>query len=209
MRPTSGVLLLRHGETEWNALGRLQGRDDSPLTPRGREQAATLAAWAARRGVRRLVASPLGRAQATAATIAAACGATIDTRDALAEMAFGECAGLTLEQCEERFPGVRAERARDRWGHRWPGGECYHDAIARLRAWLDSEPGALEGEGVAVVAHQALNRALLVVLTGCEPAVALEGAQSAAQAIEVSPDGAWRLLDIADSAPATHPHGVI
>ncbi|MBI5170882.1 MAG: histidine phosphatase family protein [Candidatus Eisenbacteria bacterium] len=209
MRTTSGVLLLRHGETEWNALGRLQGRDDSPLTPLGREQAATLAAWAARRGLRRLVASPLGRAQATAAAIAEACGATIATREALAEMSFGDCAGLTLEQCEQRFPGVLAERARNRWAHRWPGGECYDDAIARLHAWLEAEPEALAGEGVAVVAHQALNRALLTVLTGCPREAALEGAQSAAQAIEILPDRSWRVLEIAGPAPATHPDGVI
>ncbi|MFN8588868.1 MAG: histidine phosphatase family protein [Burkholderiaceae bacterium] len=206
---THNVLLLRHGETEWNAVGRLQGRDDSPLTARGIAQAEVLAAWAARRGVRRIVASPLGRAQATAACIAAACGGPVVTADALAEMAFGDCAGLTLDQCEQKFPGIRAERAKDRWGHRWPGGECYHDAIARLRAWLGAQPDVLAGEGVAVVAHQALNRALLHVLTGCPPERALEGAQSAAQALEVSPDGTWRLIEIAESAPATHAHGVI
>jgi broad specificity phosphatase PhoE len=159
--------------------------------------------------VRHIVASPLGRAKTTAARMASVCGATVATRDALAEMGFGECAGLTLDQCEERFPGLRAERARDRWGHRWPGGECYGDLIARLEGWLAAEPAALAAEGVAVVAHQAINRALLMVLTGCEKAAALEGAQSAAQAIEVRADRSWRLLDIAATASDAHTPGVI
>ncbi|MCC6651264.1 MAG: histidine phosphatase family protein [Candidatus Eisenbacteria bacterium] len=209
MQPNPSVLLLRHGETEWNVVARLQGRDDSPLTARGLAQAGRLAAWAAQRGVRRIVASPLGRAQVTAARIAAECGATVETRAALAEMAFGSCAGLTLAQCEARFPGLSAERARDRWGHRWPDGEGYPDMVGRLRAWLDAEPEALGGEGVAVVAHQAINRALLTVLTGCEPALALEGAQSAAQAIEVFADRTWRVIDLAEPETDGHAPGVI
>lgn len=203
------VLLLRHGETEWNVIGRLQGHDDSPLSARGRAQAATLAAWASGRGVRRIVTSPLGRAQATAACIAAACGASVQTRSALAEMSFGTCAGLTLDQCEARFPGLRAERARDRWGHRWPDGECYPDLLARLAAWLDREPEALAGEGLAIVAHQAINRALLTMLTGCAPDMALQGAQSAVQAIEVRPDRTWSVLDIASPEADAHAPGVI
>ncbi len=204
-----GIVLLRHGETEWNALGRLQGRDDSPLTARGVAVADALAAWAAGRGVTRVVSSPLGRAQATAGRIARACGATLETRDALVEMSFGDCAGITLSECEERFPGLLEQRASDRWTHRWPGGEGYPDLVSRLEAWLAAEPAALAGEGVVVVAHQALNRALLLVLTGCAPARVLEGAQSAAQAIEVLADRSWRVVDVAESEPAAHRHGVI
>ena len=204
-----GILLFRHGETEWNAIGRLQGSDDSPLTARGLAQAARLAEWAARRGVRHVVASPLGRAQATARRIADACGATLTVRPALAEMNFGDCAGFTLAECDERFPGLLEERAKDRWAHRWPGGEGYPDLVRRLADWLAAEPGALAGEDVAVVAHQALNRALLQVLTGCPPERVLAGAQSAAQAIEVFAGGDWQVLDVAESEPAAHPHGVI
>jgi probable phosphoglycerate mutase len=208
-RPTSSLLLLRHGETEWNVLGRLQGSDDSPLTARGLEQAAALAAWTASRGVRRVVCSPLGRARTTAEQIAAACSAPLAVREALAEMSFGECAGLTLGQCEERFPAMLEARARARWEHRWPGGESYADVLERTRRWLDSEPDALAGEVVAVVSHQALNRALLVALTGCELDWALSGAQAPGQAIEVLPDGRSRWIEFAASPPATHAHGVI
>jgi len=64
------ICLLRHGETEWNVAGRLQGSLDSPLTPLGREQARRLGAVLARRlggdRVPRMQTSPLGRAQETA-----------------------------------------------------------------------------------------------------------------------------------------------
>lgn len=208
-RPTESLLLLRHGETEWNTVGRLQGADDSPLTARGLAQAETLAAWAASRGVHRVLCSPLGRARATAERVAAACSAPLTMREALEEMDFGRCSGLTLDQCEERFPGMLAERARERWEHRWPGGESYADVLARTRRWLESEPGALSGRVVAVVSHQALNRALLVAMTGCDLEWALSGAQAPGQAIEVLPDGRSRWIEFAASPPAAHAPGVI
>ncbi len=59
------------------------------------------------------------------------------------------------------------------------------------------------------MAHQALNRALLLVLAGGAAERVLAGAQSAAQVIELLPGGAWRVHDVAESEPAAHPHGVI
>jgi probable phosphoglycerate mutase len=164
--------LFRHGETEWNRIGRKQGRDDSPLSATGREQAGVLAAFAKRQGIQRLLVSPLGRAQATAARIAAECGATIETHDALAEMSFGECSGLTVPEIEAAWPGLHEAREHDRWEHRWPGGESYADIVTRLAAWSPALPD-LPAPHTAVVAHQGLNCALTALFGPCPPEMAL------------------------------------
>jgi broad specificity phosphatase PhoE len=173
------LLLLRHGETEWNRVGRLQGRDDSPLTARGLAQADALAAVCATLGVKRVLASPLGRARITAERIAAACGAAPLLRDGLAEMSFGVCAGLTLDDVRARFPGLLEARERDRWEHRWPEGEGYVDVLPRALDALAADRPLATDPPTVVVAHQSVNRALLHGLGTCDALSAMASEQSA------------------------------
>ena len=184
------LLLARHAETEWNACGRLQGREDSPLTVRGLGQAAALGALARAWGVRHVATSALGRARATGAVVALACGAAESVHEPLAEISFGRCAGWTLEQVREREPEWWRERERDRWNARWPGGESYADAALRLAAWLPD--GALEQleRPTLVVAHQSVLRALLVAAAGWPAARALAVPFAACEAWRLSEDGA-------------------
>lgn len=184
------MFLLRHGETEWNVAGRLQGRDDSPLTARGLAQARDAATALAREGVTRIYTSPLGRARATAAHVAAASGAGITEVAALAEIDFGEASGLTLAAAEERFPGLAAARADDRWGYRWPGGESYADAGARLAGWLATAPEGVWADDALVVSHQSLLRAWLHVAGGSTPEHALAQPFESGSAWRWSRDGA-------------------
>ncbi len=186
------MLLIRHGETEWNRVGRLQGREDSPLTERGLAQADRLARAAASLGVARVLASPLGRARITAERVAAATGAPLQIRDGLAEMAFGACAGLTLDEARARFPGMLEARERDRWRHRWPDGEGYLDVLARARATLAGDLPLASEPATAIVAHQSVNRALLHWLAGCPAEEAMASEQSADVLMRVDADGrAW------------------
>ncbi len=173
------LLLLRHGETEWNRSGRLQGRDDSPLTPRGLAQADALARACAALGVARVLASPLGRARTTAERIAAACGIPLGLRADLAEMSFGACAGLTLDEALARFPGLLEARAQDRWRHRWPDGEGYVDVLPRALAALAGDLPLATDPPTAIVAHQSVNRVLAHGLAGCDPEAAMASEQSA------------------------------
>ena len=183
------VLLLRHGETEWNAAARLQGRGDSPLTQKGVASAARLADYCAARGVRRVLASPLGRAQRTASVIAEHCGCVVETASALVEVDFGVCSGLTMREIADRFPGLAVERETDRWHTRWPEGESYADAEARMSLWWRDGESRFDVPPPAIVAHGALLRALRRVLTGESPDQVLTRMLSGAMLWEVRESG--------------------
>lgn len=142
------ILLLRHGETEWNREGRTQGRGDSPLTPLGKAQAAAMAET-----IRpllpadspvRLVSSPQGRATATAAIVAHHLGLPDDipTDDRLMEQSFGAWEGQLSMHTYERLIDIAPHR---RWFHA-PGGESVEEVTQRARSWLTDEadkPGLL------------------------------------------------------------------
>jgi probable phosphoglycerate mutase len=156
------LYLTRHAETEWNVARRLQGREDSPLTARGRTQTEALAAVAPALGVRRILASPLGRARATAGIVALACEAPLTFHDALAEVSFGAAACGTVDEAVTRWPESWAARRRDRWNTRWPEGESYADAAARIAAWLPEGAPLWRAATTLIVAHHSLLRAFLV-----------------------------------------------
>ena len=181
--------LFRHGETEWNRIGRKQGRGDSPLTDRGVAQAHAVAAFAREQGVTTLLVSPLGRAQTTAAIIAAACGAAIETHQPLAEMSFGSCAALTDPEIDARWPGLLAGRERSLWTQRWPDGESYADVLERVTAWWRERERELPAPAVAVVAHQGVNCALTVLLAPCAPERALELRQDSSTVLRLEGHG--------------------
>jgi broad specificity phosphatase PhoE len=135
------ILLVRHGETEWNLQRRIQGRLDSPLTERGRAQAHAIgqlvrslpdAAFV------RIVASPLGRAQRTAEIIAAHLDAEAELviDDRLREISVGSWDGLTYRDIEIRSPGVFDGDGRHDWYFRAPDGETYAAFAARVAEWL-------------------------------------------------------------------------
>lgn len=133
------VYLVRHGQTEFNAEGRYQGRLDSPLTALGHTQAARVGALLATlvRPGARLVSSPLGRAMATAAIIAErACLPTAFADDRLAEISLGSWDGMTDEDIDFAYPGARNGTDRWNWHFTSPDGERYEELAARAGAWL-------------------------------------------------------------------------
>lgn len=204
------ILLLRHGETEWNAASRLQGRGDSPLTARGEEAAEALAAFCSARGVHRVVASPLGRAQVTASRIAERCGVAVETDTALVEMDFGECSALTMREIADAFPGLAVAREAARWTTAWPGGESYADVERRMREWWRQSRVPFASPPVAVVGHGAAQRALRRVLTGESPEQVLVRMLSGTLLWEVTEereclehDAARAVAGVSRSGPAT------
>lgn len=144
------IYLLRHGETEWNKEGRLQGQRNSCLTLRGRGQAEQLGrTLAARLGPRQLPlhVSSLGRALETAAIIrryVAGPEPIVDPR--LQEMTLGEWEGLTRTEVNARWNGVVGDDSNAEWWFLAPGGESYDHFKQRVSSWLDG----LNGPVIAV-----------------------------------------------------------
>jgi probable phosphoglycerate mutase len=145
------IVLVRHGETDWNRENRFQGHADPPLNALGRAQARKLAGRLATEEHAALYASPLKRAYETAQLLADRLGLEVQRNDALMEVDVGSWSGLTRSDVEARFPdGYR------RWldfGHGWDDGESYDDlgerVVQGLRAIADDHPG----EHVLAVTH--------------------------------------------------------
>lgn len=178
--PVPTIYFLRHGETEWNALGRLQGTRDVPLNARGRGQAVHAAGVLAdlfkRDGKDRAalpyVSSPLGRARQTMELVRGKLElplADYSLDDRLREIGYGSWEGLTLSESEATDPEVYARRLADKWTVAPSGGETYAAVQLRMLDWYES----LLVDTVAV-AHGGTCRALMVALGMETPASAAE-----------------------------------
>lgn len=172
------VYYIRHGETDWNVTGRLQGRRDVPLNARGRVQAMhcgdILRDLFARDGRSAaefdFVSSPLGRARTTMELVRAPLGLPAEgyhVDPQLAEIAFGEWEGFTIAQLHTRDPQRIAAREQDKWHFVPPGGESYQAVSARMREWYE----ALARDTIAV-AHGGTARGLIAYLGIAKPAAA-------------------------------------
>jgi broad specificity phosphatase PhoE len=157
MTARTRVLLVRHGQTTWNAQGRWQGQLESPLSPLGRRQAAEAARAVG--ALDAIVASDLTRAADTAAIIAESLGVGPVRLDArLRERDVGEWQGLTRREIEARFPGDL-----DAW-RTPPGFEHDDDVAARATAALTDLHAVHPGTTVLAVTHGGVIRALARVL---------------------------------------------
>ncbi len=150
---TASLLLIRHGETAWNAEHRIQGLLDVPLSPTGIWQAGRLAQRLADARIDAVVSSDLARASMTAQPLADARQITVALEPRLRERAFGIFEGKTLDEIAAVHPQeLIAWRAREvQWSI--PDGESGADFIARVLAALHDITVAYSGRTVAVVAH--------------------------------------------------------
>jgi len=149
------LLLIRHGQSEWNASGRWQGQADPPLTALGVEQAGLAIAKASELGLGQMFASDLDRARVTAETIASGIGLSAPTIEPLLrERDAGEFSGLTKEQIEEQFPGCLDS------GERPPGYELDEPLLARVLKALQAVRDAATADCVGAVAHGGIIRLL-------------------------------------------------
>ena len=166
------VLLVRHGETEWNRVRRYQGWLDSPLTPQGIAQAEAIGRLLSRLPEAEgadIVASPLGRARHTAGIIAECLsdprGRPRPTRfdERLREISLGSWDGLDKREIRRRAPELFVgEAGRWEWYFRTQNGETYHAFAPRIAAFL-----ADLGEApVIAVAHGVVTRVLRGLYAG-------------------------------------------
>ena len=168
------IYFVRHGETDWNREGRLQGRTETDLNRRGKAQAVSAAAplkeaIAADHGAEALFAlpiyaSPLQRTRQTAdlllqALVAPDLAYALDPR--LAEIGFGHWEGQTWPEIRTRDPIRHRDRNRDRWRFAPPGGESYAEVAERVGGWLEEAT-----RPCCVISHGGIARVLMHLLAG-------------------------------------------
>jgi broad specificity phosphatase PhoE len=150
--PETELLLVRHGQSEWNADGRWQGQSDPPLTAFGERQAADAVARVG--AVDALWASDLVRAAHTAEIIGARLGVDVVVDARFRERHAGEWQGLTRPEIDAAWPGYLRD------GRRPPGWEPEADLVRRAVAGCLAVGEALAGARVLVVTHGGVVRAL-------------------------------------------------
>ncbi len=162
------IYLVRHGQTEFNASGRIQGAKDSALTPLGVEQGRRLGRLlgALAPTDARIIASPLGRTQHTARLIReeSRLAAEIALDPRLAEISLGEWDGMLKDDIREMSPDYDAGHRRWSWFFDAPGGDSYEALTDRLGGWLE-EARVLPGTTIAV-SHGVAGRILRGLFLG-------------------------------------------
>jgi probable phosphoglycerate mutase len=150
------ITAVRHGETAWNAVTRLQGQLDIDLNDLGRWQAERAGAALAGSALQVIYSSDLCRAHHTAQEIARQCGIALpDIRihPGLRERCFGRFEGLTYAQVDDLHPeeALRWKQREPAWAP--PGGESQTQVFERVHAALSAIAAAHPGEHIAIVTH--------------------------------------------------------
>jgi ribonuclease H / adenosylcobalamin/alpha-ribazole phosphatase len=154
------LLVIRHGETTWGAAGKFAGREDVPLTARGRRQASSAAHRLRRLAPVAVLTSPLQRCRLTAEAIAGAVGAEVIVTDELIDGTLGEWTGFTPAEIEAGWP-VEFAAWRSDPDATPPGGESFTAIRDRVRPLLADVAHRYRGHTVVLVTHAAPAKMIL------------------------------------------------
>ena len=158
------IYIARHGETTWNVEGRIQGRSDPGLSPKGHQQSLALLEQLKNQSLSAIYTSNLQRSILTAQPIAHHFGLPIRQESDLDEIAFGVLEGRNLYQFDEVTKTEWERFKDDRFNYRIPGAENYTDVANRIKPFIDKTLRNHEGEEVLVVGHRVVNRLLIGML---------------------------------------------
>ena len=161
------LLLVRHGETEWNKLGRFQGQKDIAMNGRGLAQAQETARAVSAEENICLYASPLCRTMQVAGEISRLAGAPVVTVPALKELDLGDLEGVTGQEMQTRWPEVYAAWRKDPSSVVMPNGESLGQL--RDRAWqsvLDMEQAHSGSDTLVIVSHNFTIRTIIGKMLG-------------------------------------------
>jgi probable phosphoglycerate mutase len=154
------LLVIRHGETTWGAAGKFAGREDVPLTPRGRRQASSAAHRLRRLAPVAVLTSPLQRCRLTAEAIAGAVGAEVIVADELIDGTLGAWTGFTPAEIEAGWP-VEFAAWRSDPDAAPPGGESFNAIRDRVAPLLTDLARRYRGRTVVLVTHAATAKMIL------------------------------------------------
>lgn len=162
------VYIIRHGETIWNAEGKLQGTADIELNEKGRELAGKLGEELENVPFDKIYSSPLIRAYETACLIRGHRNIPIIRDDRLHEICFGEMEGIHYKEWLNETSPYRYFFTEPAKYHAPEKGESFEEVCARTKAFLEElvEPSFNENERIMIVAHGALNKGLMCHIEG-------------------------------------------
>lgn len=163
------LLLVRHGETDWNLAGRYQGQMDIPLNARGQEQAKALGVALQRETIHAAWASDLRRAWDTAQLITARQNLPVTPEPRLRELCFGSWQGLTYSEIQQRLPQSLAAWQLDPMRNAPPGGETLEQLAGRVGSLFNELSSRSPEEVLLVVAHGGAIKILLCLALGLPP----------------------------------------
>ena len=162
------IVLVRHGETEWNRAQRFQGQCDEDLNEKGRAQAEALALTLKEEPLQAIYSSPISRAIETAKAINRYHQAPIQQRDGLMEMNLGEFDGLYPQDLMDKQPGFLKKWFEDPATVRMPNGESL--AEVQARAWLVVEEivNTFPEGSILICGHNFVNMMILCKILGMD-----------------------------------------
>lgn len=161
------IILVRHGQTQWNKVERFRGQIDIPLNETGIAQAEAVSRYIQRNWQpAEVYSSPLSRALVTAQTIAKPFALTAVPDPGLMDINFGEWQGLTIDEVVARWPeGIW------NWVHApqvlvFPGGELLSEVQQRALEFVQRQVSSHSEETIVMVSHTVVNRLILLGLMG-------------------------------------------
>ena len=150
----SRLILIRHGETEWNVEGRYQGQADPPLNSKGRQQARSLASKLSGAGLELLISSPLKRAAETAQILAEILDLPVLLDDRLMEIHQGDWQTRLRSEIEGQYPELFRRWESEPWQVTPPNGENLYQVQERVDAFLEETLQHYPESCIGIVTHR-------------------------------------------------------
>jgi len=158
------IYIARHGETTWNVEGRIQGRSDPDLSPKGYAQRLGLLEQLKGRPLSTIYTSTLRRSFLTAEPIANHLGLPVLRQPELDEIAFGILEEKLLFKFDEESKSEWERFKNHRFTYHIPGGENYTDVANRIKPFIEKTLRNHEGQEILIVGHRVVNRLLIGML---------------------------------------------
>lgn len=162
------IILIRHGETQWNREETFRGQADVPLNEKGLQQAESVAQATKQWKLAAVYSSPLSRAIETAKAVARLHGLEVQVEPRFIDLNYGEWEGLTVQQVEARYPDLYAQWQKHPEQVSAPKGEGLAQVRARAVPALEVIVSQHPDQTVAVVAHRVVNKVLLCAILGLD-----------------------------------------
>jgi len=161
------LILVRHGETEWNVAEVFRGQIDLDLNETGIKQSEMLAAYLSTLAIEAIYSSPLQRAQKTAEIIASPHKLKVNVEPDLVDFNFGKWQGLSHQEVKERYGELYAKWINHPEQVRMPSGETLEDVRIRIIRFRNK---VVENHGgtVVIVGHRVVNKVIICALLGLD-----------------------------------------